>query len=167
MIRIRREEDIDECVSLLHSVHEQEGYPRGTNDFRRFITHGTQEAWVAELDTNIVGHIAVGEADASDLAVHTWRCLRPENDNIALAKRLFVHPDARGKGVAAALLKHAGAYGRTNDKRLVLFVLIADEAAIRLYRRLRWEEFGTGSFRFGNDFEKNMDAICFASPAGA
>ncbi len=167
MIRVRREEDIDECVSLLHSVHEREGYPRGTNDFRRFITHSTQEAWVAELDTNIVGHIAVGEADAEDLAVRTWNSLHPEDDNIALAKRLFVHPDARGKGIAASLLKHAAAYGTTNRKRLVLFVLIADEAAIRLYRRLGWEEYGTGSFRFRNDLQMSMDAICFASPAGA
>ncbi|KAK5168175.1 uncharacterized protein LTR77_006743 [Saxophila tyrrhenica] len=163
-IRQRRDEDVEECVALLHRVHDHEGYPRGTNDFRHFITYGMREAWVGELDTDIIGHIAVADAKPTDLAVSTWRRVRPGDSNIGLVERLYVHPNARRKGIAEALLEAAAAYGRANGTRLVLFVLVANQAALRLYQRAGWEEYGTGSFRFGENHEKEMHAICFASP---
>ena len=166
LIRTRGDEDVDECVALLQRVHDKEGYPRGTTNFKNFLTHAVADAWVAELDSKIVGHVAVSAARDSDFAVSTWRRVHTADSNtISIVERLFVDPDARRAGTAAALLETAASNGRASGQRLVLFALVANQAAIRLYRRLGWEEYGTGSWRFGENLEKEMDAICFASPA--
>lgn len=51
---------------------------------------------------------------------------------------LFVHPDAQGRGVGAALLAHAEAF--VAPATLHLCVLEADERARRFYRRHGWTE---------------------------
>jgi GNAT superfamily N-acetyltransferase len=53
---------------------------------------------------------------------------------------LFVAPDARGQGVAQALLRHAQHWGHeTHGKRLVLSTAINNAAAQRVYEKLGWQ----------------------------
>ncbi|KAI1751319.1 acyl-CoA N-acyltransferase [Xylaria castorea] len=47
-------------------------------------------------------------------------------------------------------------------RRLLILALVKDQDAIRLYRRLGWQHYGTTVFRWGES--KEMDAECFVSP---
>ncbi|KAI7087224.1 hypothetical protein KC356_g4345 [Hortaea werneckii] len=80
----------------------------------------------------IVGHVAVSRPRESDVAVRLWRALHPpqrrgstaaghaeegekeddeeekeEEEEIAVLERLFIHPSARGHGLASSLLRTA------------------------------------------------------------
>ncbi|KAI6810869.1 hypothetical protein KC342_g17864 [Hortaea werneckii] len=201
----------------------------------------------------IVGHVAVSRPRESDVAVRLWRALHPpqrrgwtaagqeekvekeeEAEGIAVLERLFIHPSARGRGLASSLLRTAeewaahttssspldnpfeaehdgervgdgqpmqqqqqqqnkhGKKSKTKGLRLLLFALTKDEAAMRLYRRRGWEEFGRTGFTWADDEgvsvhggsegvqevegvegeggerkkkkEKEMEAMCFVSP---
>ena len=167
-VRPRTEEDLDACIAVLHRVHENEGYPRGTDDFRVFLANDSvQKAWVTELDGRVVGHVAVNKPSETDLAVSMWRQKHPddEHDSIAVLARLFVLPESRKGGAAKALVEEATASSTMDGVRLVLFVLVANQGAIRLYDRLGWERFETSVFRYGDEKELEMEAICFASPS--
>jgi GNAT superfamily N-acetyltransferase len=53
---------------------------------------------------------------------------------------LFVASDARGQGVAQALLRHAHQWAQeTHAKRLVLSTAIDNVAAQRVYEKLGWQ----------------------------
>ncbi|KAI7468574.1 hypothetical protein KC357_g6726 [Hortaea werneckii] len=200
----------------------------------------------------IVGHVAVSRPRESDVAVRLWRALHlpqrrgstaagqeekvekeEEAEGIAVLERLFIHPSARGRGLASSLLRTAEEWAahptssspldnpfeeehdgervgdgqpmqqqqqqnkhgkKTKPKglRLLLFALTKDEAAMRLYRRRGWEEFGRTGFIWADDEgvsvhggsegvqevegvegggkerrkkkEKEMEAMCFVSP---
>ncbi|KAI6797728.1 hypothetical protein KC363_g296 [Hortaea werneckii] len=212
----------------------------------------------------IVGHVAVSRPREEDVAVRLWRALHPpqrrgwtaagqeekekekeeeeeeeekeEEEEIAVLERLFIHPSARGEGLASSLLRTAEGWAaratssspldnpfeeehevekvdydppqqqqqqekkkrekktKTKGLRLLLFALTKDEAAMRLYRRRGWAEFGRTGFIWDDDEglsvhggsegvqwvegvegedkrrrmrrkEKEMEAICFVSPA--
>jgi GNAT superfamily N-acetyltransferase len=162
---LRSEGDIDECAAVLKAVHEKDGYPQSTTDFKGFITENVSEAWVAELNGRIVGQVAVAPARTDDLAVTIWQRVRPDGGKVMLVERLFVHPEARKDGIAKVLLEAAADHVQKFDARLILFVLIRNEAAIRLYRRLGWDEYGRGVYRFGPSKERGIEAVCFASPS--
>jgi ribosomal protein S18 acetylase RimI-like enzyme len=165
VVRERTADDVDACVDVLHKVHANEGYPRGTNDLRSFITHpGIRKAWVAIKEEEVVGHLAISEPLPKDLAIMKWREQHPGEVSVALVQRLYVLPAARKNGVAVSLLEAAVSHAHSVNLRLVLFVLLANEGAIRLYRRLGWEVYGNDIFRFGETQEQEMGAICFASP---
>lgn len=164
-IRPRTENDIAECVSTLHLVYDDNGYPiNGVDNAYQFLTGGAiKHAWVAELDGQIIGHITVSEATTSDVSVVLWRQIHPnDKGKLAVLGRLFVHPQGRGGGVAAGLINTALKHAKQTGERLILFSLIKDQAAIQLYEKLGWEQFGTTTFKYGNG--EHMEAICFASP---
>ncbi|EMC92782.1 hypothetical protein BAUCODRAFT_77041 [Baudoinia panamericana UAMH 10762] len=162
-VRERAARDVDECVELLELVYQRDGYPvQGTANAVSFLTgESTWRAWVAEEQGRIVGHIAVSSPSNDDLAVALHRSIYG-NQAIAVLERLFVHPTARGCGAASALMQTAQSYGASKGQRLVLFALIKDRNAIRLYERLGWRNFGTALYNYGNG--KQMDAICFCTP---
>ena len=115
-----------------------------------------------------VGHVALSRASEHDAAAALWR-LHPEarlapNGGILVLGRLFVHPSARGAGVATQLIEAAAAEasGRAGITRLVMFALVKDRDAIRLYRKLGWVHYGTAVYRWGDG--QQMSAECFASP---
>ena len=62
---------------------------------------------------------------------------------------MFVHPSARGAGVATQLVEAAAAEasGRAGITRLVMFALVKDRDAIRLYRKLGWVHYSTAVYR--------------------
>ncbi|MES3024510.1 MAG: GNAT family N-acetyltransferase [Pseudomonadota bacterium] len=72
--------------------------------------------------------------------------------------QLWVAPEGRGRGVAAALLREAIAWARAGDARFVqLSVTCGDNAAARLYRREGFEDTGPATAREGTVlFEQAM-----------
>lgn len=163
-VRSCTDSDTDAIVKVLEAVYEKDAYPQGSSDFRKFVTHGLQQAWVAESKGTIIGHVAIAAPDPSDLAIKLWREQKPDEDGcIVLVKRLFVAPEARGKGAASSLLEAASGWGEENGVKLILWTLVKDVSAIGLYDRLGWKQFGTGVFHFGENREKSMKAICFVN----
>jgi GNAT superfamily N-acetyltransferase len=164
-VRLRAEKDLEDCIAVLCRVHNVDGYPvQGTAQANEFLTGNTiLEGWVAEQNNRIVGHVCVGQATDDDVAVAQWRRTFPQQPNIAVLERLFVDPDARGSGAASNLVKAALTWAGESGRRLVLFALVKDQAAMRLYRRLGWSEYGVVPFRYGKG--ERMDAVCFVSPS--
>ncbi|KAI8960221.1 acyl-CoA N-acyltransferase [Daldinia sp. FL1419] len=167
-IRLREEADLPGCALALEAVYAKNGYPvSGVGNAIEFL-RTDDTAWVSEnADGEITGHIALFKAGSSDVSVALWWQLHPEEEQpIAVLGRLFVHPDARGGGIANKLMQTALDEGRRRGQRLVMFALANVPDAIRMYHRLGWEHYGTTVFRWkGNAGEElEMDAQCFASP---
>ncbi|KAK5125656.1 hypothetical protein LTR85_011930 [Meristemomyces frigidus] len=141
-IRPRTAADLDGCVDLIRLVYAHSGYlVQGTDNAKAFLSGGSiEQAWIAEHDDQIVGHVAVSKATEDDVSVALWRKQHP-NDPIAMLERLFVHPEKLGGGIATQLIQTATARSRESGRRLVLFALIKDQAAIRLYERQGWTSF--------------------------
>lgn len=83
-----------------------------------------------------------------------------------MLERLFVDPDARGQGLAAKLLHAASGEAEKRGLRVVLFALVKDEGAMRLYERVGWREFGRRMYVYldGEGREAEMEAVCFVGP---
>lgn len=134
LIRYRQPGDLESCVKVLRAVHAADRYPMNwPKDPVRWLSpaDGVQ-AWVAvDGGTDVVGHVVVqGAADASA--------------KTASVVRLFVDPKARGRGIGARLLDHAGQWATERGIGLVLEVT-ADErsSAVALYERSGWRRTGT------------------------
>ncbi|KAL7621233.1 hypothetical protein AAE478_008550 [Parahypoxylon ruwenzoriense] len=161
-IRLRTAGDIVACLAVLEGVYKDNGYPvEGVGNPTLFFA-GNDAAWVAEVDGAIIGHIALAECSAENVAVSLWWKQHPEDINVAVLGRLFVHPDHRRGGTASRLIHAAVEEAEGGGQRLVMFALVKDHDAIRLYRRLGWQHFGSTVFKWGEDNE--MAAECFASP---
>ncbi|CZT16140.1 uncharacterized protein RCC_01981 [Ramularia collo-cygni] len=166
MINIRRrtENDLEGCVACIQRVYAQDRYPvQGVSNAKAFINgSAVQQAWIAESEGIIKGHVAASIAMESDVSVALWWQKHPD-DKIAVLGRLFVDPDSRGSGIAGRLIAQATAWANEKGIRLVLFALEKDRAAARVYQRLGWTQFGTQIYHYCDD--QQMDALCFVSPA--
>ncbi|KAH9900208.1 acyl-CoA N-acyltransferase [Xylariomycetidae sp. FL2044] len=172
IIRPRTAHDLPACSAALAVVHKLNGYPvQGVDDAAAFLDTGDQ-AWVAVRAEEeeeeggggaVVGHIAL-EPAGDDVATTLWRELHADEkgSRVAILGRLFVHPDGRRGGTATRLIQTAVEEGRRRGLRLLILALVKDQDAIRLYRRLGWECYGTTVYRWGEG--RQMDAECFASP---
>lgn len=123
LVRRRAVGDAAGLLVALAPVHEQDGYPlHPVHLTPDWLYDGIDDAWVAELDGRLVGHVAV----SPDLHL----------------TRLFVAVDARGSGAGSALLatveSWADAYGHT----LTLDVVEHNVDAQALYRHRGWEHTG-------------------------
>lgn len=202
IIRTRHETDLPSCASLLSCVYASDGYPvQGVSHAVEFLSSpSTLAAWVAEdisssatddthpkdtqqsqsPDKKILGHVSLSTPSPSstDPAVLLWRSQHqhqspssPEADVLVL-ERLFVDPSARGQGLAAKLLNAASEEAARLGLRVVLFTLVKDQGAMRLYERVEWREFGRKMFGWkdgegeGEGEEREMEAVCFVGPGG-
>lgn len=114
----------------------------------------------------IIGHVALS-LSPSDPAVSLHRSLHPHSHTpLAVLERLFVSPSARGRGVAEALMRAVSAEAARRGVRVVLFALVKDEGAMRLYQRVGWREFGRTEYGYqdGEGRGREMEAVCFVGP---
>ncbi|KAI0189991.1 acyl-CoA N-acyltransferase [Xylaria flabelliformis] len=163
-IRSRTNEDLPTCVEIIKAVYHDSGYPVGGVDQALEELQADDRAWVAEDNGEIIGHVAMNKARETYVNVALWLEKHPQTTttNIALLARLFVHPEARRRGAATMLIRAVEEAARGEEKRLLILALVKDQDAIRLYRRLGWQYYGTGVFRWSEG--KEMDAECFVSP---
>ena len=188
-IRPRNPSDLPSGASLLARVYARDGYPvQGVSHAIEFLSSpSTLAAWVAEEEeikdaaattnnpsnqpsskpSSILGHVSLTSPTptSTDPAVALWRSQHP-SEPIAVLERLFVDPDARGQGLAARLLHAASEEAGKRGLRAVLFALVKDEGAMRLYERVGWREFGRSmyGYRDGEGREAEMEAVCFVGP---
>ena len=166
LIRARTAADLDAAAAALVEVHRTDGYPvEGVDDPYAWLVDPHQlAAWVAELDGQTVGHIALSEPQPGDAAATVWN---DDTDNggepPAVLGRLFVLREARGHALGEQLVQTADAYARQHGRRLVLDVMTKDVAATRLYERLGWRRIGMTKHDDGHG--NAVDAYCYVSPA--
>jgi ribosomal protein S18 acetylase RimI-like enzyme len=120
----------------------------------------------------ILAHISLSlpvpsSASSTDPAVALWHTLHPSHPPpIAVLERLFVDPSARRQGLAESLIRTVTAAAAEKGLRCVLFALVKDVGAMRLYGRVGWGEFGRRGFGY-EDVEgewREMEAVCFVGP---
>lgn len=125
---MRTDADLPALLVALAATHDVDKYPvLPTHVTSEWLLDGDGDdgmAWVAEHNGEVVGHVAVAEAeeDPDALSVH----------------RLFVRPGARGHGVASSLLTTVETYSRLLDQDLFLEVVSHNVEAMRLYESRGW-----------------------------
>ncbi|MDX3457555.1 GNAT family N-acetyltransferase [Streptomyces sp. ME02-8801-2C] len=136
-IRPRTEADLDACVRVLSTIHEQNAYPLNwPTDPSSWLTPGSLLAvWVAEEEDTreIIGHVVLSRSDVGNAAAALW-----SDGPTAVVNRLYVDPAARGRGVGAALMTRAVAEAKSRALHPVLDVASTAPAAAALYERLGW-----------------------------
>jgi ribosomal protein S18 acetylase RimI-like enzyme len=165
VIRPRTDDDLESAGQALVDVHSTDGYPvEGVADPVAWLKPaGLIRAWVAELDGEIVGHVALSDPQPGDDAARLWMEQSDDKpEDIAVLGRLFVKRAARGKSIGLQLARAAVSDSATNGKTLVLDVMEKDQDAIRLYERLGLKRIGEATHHFGEG--QSITAICYVVP---
>ncbi len=165
-LRLATETDLPAVVSLIRAVvplmhaagnfQWESAYPN-EEVLRRDVLN--QWLWVAELGGRVAGVAALTTANEPEYAQVGWDLSEP----VVVVHRLAVHPEAQGRGVAAALLHQAETVGREHQKRAVRVDTNSENAATqRLFPKLGYQFAGeiTLGFRPGLRFfcyEKRLD----------
>ncbi|WP_335934151.1 GNAT family N-acetyltransferase [Streptomyces sp. PTD5-9] len=145
-VRPRTVGDVEKCVRVLAEVHRCDGYPVNWPDRPdAWLSQASLlEAWVAELDGRLVGHVGLSRSGEGDLAPGVWGERSGTSEDLtAVVSRLFVAPWARGHGIGALLIGRAVEEARRRGLQPVLDVVASDTAAAALYERLGWELMAT------------------------
>ena len=131
-------------------VHETHRYPiRRPDDPKAWLVpDGEIGAWVAERDSEVVGHVCLTSSDGAR--------------ELLMVQRLFVEPTAGGRGVGRTLLDHVTAVARERGAQLALEVANNNRAAINLYRRAGWLQTGRRSAPWGGDVASHV--LLFNAP---
>jgi ribosomal protein S18 acetylase RimI-like enzyme len=120
-------------------------------------SHAAEEAWAQELwmarltaasvsgrDCPLVAESAGPDGAIADMLGLLWAKCDAEDAGIVNLYQMWVAPEARGRGVAAALVDEAVAWARSIRAHSVrLGVVCSNRAAIRLYLRKGFREVGT------------------------
>jgi ribosomal protein S18 acetylase RimI-like enzyme len=192
-IRPRLPSDLPSSASLLARVYEKDAYPvQGVSHATEFLSSpSTLASWVAvtaasEEETasadkvqeenedgiqhdQILAHISLSlpPPNSTDPAVVLWRSQNPNSpESVAVLERLFVDPTARGRGLAERLMRTVTEEAGKRGLRCVLFALVKDVGAMRLYERVGWREFGREMYGYedGEGTWREMEAVCFVAP---
>ena len=137
-----------------------------------------EEAWAHELWMARLTAAAVSgrdcplvaessEADGAQLGL-LWAKCDAEDAGIVNLFQMWVAPEARGRGAAAALLDEALAWARSIDARLVQLGVVCDNrAAVQLYTRAGFRKVGAlAPIRPGSALlEQTMHLILQPRPA--
>lgn len=123
------------CVDALRAVHEADAYPSvWPDDPAGWLTPpGVVGAWVAESETENVGHVTAGHIIVGHVIV-------VEKSSEWWVSRLFVTPAARGLSVGRALLAQARTHAC--GRPLMLDVIEDSADALALYERTGWTLIG-------------------------
>lgn len=143
-VRARVPADLPVLVRVLVEQQPSSGYPlRWPLPFpvEQFIVRSYEEqAWVAERDGDVVGHVMVGRVeDAQAAAIVTAATGRRE---LATVSVLFLAEDARGHGIGKLLLDTAVDWAVQRGRLPVLDVVPTHRGAVGFYRHLGWRDVG-------------------------
>jgi GNAT superfamily N-acetyltransferase len=137
LVRARRAADLSGCVQALAAVNRVDGYPAcWPADPVAWLTPAELVgAWVVDHAGVIAGH--VGMVQGVDDPTSTASIGIPAH-KLASVTRLFVVPQARGRGVGEWLMERVSDQAAKQGLRLVLDVVDDGGPALALYDRLGW-----------------------------
>ncbi len=136
-MRRRAVEDLPGCVRALEAVHVANAYPMWwpADPAGWLSPAGWTAAWVAELAGVVVGHVCVVRG-VEDPLVTSLTGAGP--DRLGMVSRLFIAPEARGRGLGGSLLAAGSSYASALGLQLMLDVVDDAGPAVALYERLGW-----------------------------
>lgn len=146
LIRRARREDLDAVDMVESRSFDLDRFPR--NSLKRLLAARTAECFVAELDGEIAGYVAV---------------LFRAGATVARIYSIAVDPASRGKGSARGLIAAAEKAARKRGSRAVrLEVRASNKAALSLYERAGFTflERKPGYYQNGEDalrLEKHLE----------
>lgn len=165
-VRPRIPDDLPALVSVLVAVHRQDGYPTQwpADPVAWLDPPGIDTAWVAsDPDGPPLGHVAL----AAGLDDATFRAATGRDAHeLANVKRLFVDPDARGRGVARLLLDTVVAEAAGLGLHAVLDVVDSAAPAIHLYEQLGWRCVGRRAATWSTRDGSHPLVRLFIAPTG-
>ena len=152
-VREGTEADLDDCVRLARVVHELDRYPVFLPaDLRRFITApDALAAWVAELDGQIIGHVALRSNSSAAVVAMASEALKLPADRLGVVARLLVSPQHRRRGTGRSLLEVASKQAHARGLWPILDVVTHQKGAIALYDKCGWTRAGQVTSRYGDD----------------
>lgn len=164
VVRPRVVADLPACARIASDVHVLDGYPAylPSRHFAKFLSSPDAiERWVAELDGEVVGHVALHRRTVEAAMVLAAAAFRVPEHELGVVARLLVSPDARRLGVGARLLDQAASEARARSLVPILDVAVMYAPAIALYERLGWERLGTVTFAppSGEAFSEHVYAL--------
>lgn len=155
VIRERNDADLAACTALFRRTHATDGYPRyDLPDMAGYIASSDiqTDAWVATLDDEIVGHVALHVAEDDECSQIAARASDLPMDRLTVLGRLAVSPDARGLGIATQLIASCIERAAERDQLCTLDVLQESPDPIALYERLGWTRVGATTITLPGDY---------------
>jgi GNAT superfamily N-acetyltransferase len=142
-VRIRRRKDnhVASCSRLLGLVSSENGYPFPRPVSRRgwLTEEDVLDAWIAEQDGRVQGHVAITRVDSDPTTALRWREVTglPASELVGVS-RFFVRSSARGRGLGSALLETAVEASRARGLIPVAQMVSTSRRGIPLYDRAGW-----------------------------
>ncbi len=161
-IRRRRPNDVAACARLAVLSTSKEARQ---SSWRGWLTADeVVEAWVAERQGELLGHVALSEVGRNARSAVRWREVtgHPTSELLAVS-RLFVRPRARGQGIGTALLEMAVAGARARGRVPVVEAVGAAPDELQLYAERGWRCVGLCPARHRAD---GLDVHLLVAPRG-
>jgi GNAT superfamily N-acetyltransferase len=164
LIRRRRQSDVDPLLEMALLVKELDGYPpRGPLDEASFIAPPQElAAWVAEIGSTVVGHVALHGTGANDAVRLAARHTGKSPEDLAMVARVLVSPTARRIGVGHALLDTAVDGAHERGEQPILDVATHLRGAISLYESCGWDRAGEVTIEVPN--EPDLQCYVYVGP---
>ncbi len=144
-LRERSPEDVPALGRLLVAQQPTSGYPVVTReDPAAFVVRANQfAAWVAEIDGELAGHVALASIPPTATFAATWTSHygQPVETLCGIAA-LFVGPGRQGLGLGGLLFDHAVAEAGRRGRQVVLDTVDCHGPALDLYHRRGWRVVG-------------------------
>lgn len=144
--RPRRDTDLPVLVDILARQQAETRYPfrwPPPDSPENFLCRPTEiESWVAELDGNVVGHVAIQSVSDDELGLMWAAAHNRSLSDLRCVSVLFADRRLAGRGIGSALLARATQCALADDGAPVLDVVVKHHEAVALYRRRGWKEVG-------------------------
>ncbi len=165
-IRRRHGGDVDPAARILRGISSGGKYPLPRPaSHRGWLSDDVLEAWVAERQGSILGHVAIGRAGTGSASAQRWREVtgRPLDD-LALVSRFFVRLPERGQGIGNALLAAAVSGARARGLVPVADAVGTSRFGSPLYADHGWRLAARDSF--GGRGDERFVSLYVLPPAG-
>lgn len=147
LTRPRRDDDVPALVDILVGQQAETRYPfhwspdRSPEDF--LCRAGELEAWVAELDGSVVGHVAIQSVGEDDELATVWATAHGASiAALRCISVLFSDRRLARRGIGSALLERATRQALAAGGAPVLDVVAKHLEARHLYLKRGWFEVG-------------------------
>jgi GNAT superfamily N-acetyltransferase len=144
--RPRRDADFPVLIDILARQQAETRYPFVWPPSRtpeRFLRRPNElDAWVAELDGHVVGHVAIGSVAEDELGRMWAAAHQVPVERLRCISVLYADRRLPRRGIGSALLARATERALVDGGAPCLDVVAAHVEPVRLYRSRGWREIG-------------------------